>query len=184
MIWFKKKEKDAGLCSCLEINDRILVQYRGIRTYTIVEDMADDQIFVSVPRDNDSSSRLRSGETVMIALPDAKGLRSFKTSVVGYTVERVPLLILGNFKLIGVCEQRHTTRLAKRIVIDYRKVNNDSTCGHWLHGMTRNIAAGGLNFGGEHIDLMKVGDELEIDMSLPGQDPIHAICRVAPGCHA
>ncbi|MCL6518692.1 MAG: flagellar brake protein [Armatimonadetes bacterium] len=177
MFWRKKTEDRVNIFSLVRVNDRIQLKVYGRAYLSRVEDIRGQELFVGAPVEQNRVRMLPTGREVTVSLFAVHGLQQFSAVVVRMETNRIPLVVLSNFKAIGTVQRREYVRVLQKLPIRYRPLSGPKGGGPWFNGITNDLSGGGVQLTVRHCGL-EVGDLLEIELFLPGEEPISAVGQV------
>jgi c-di-GMP-binding flagellar brake protein YcgR len=167
----------------VEINEHVVLEFGGETFSTIVEDIRDGRVYVSVPEDRNGHFPIRPGDRMAVSVRGSEDRTVFSAEAIDIVEENILLMVLGDFRYVGADERRAAPRLNMRMAFWYRHIGADEGMGFWHSAETEDISSSGCAFTAKHSYIVRVGDELELEMKTPGGDIFHATCRVVAVRH-
>jgi c-di-GMP-binding flagellar brake protein YcgR len=108
-------------------------------------------------------------------------LRRFRSKVAETLSNPIPILVLTGLEDLGTLQRRQHARLSERLTVRYRIHKDGVNSEPWLTARTSDMSAGGLQMEIVGDDRIRVGDILEIELSVPGEKtavPLGRVVRV------
>lgn len=180
MFWGRSKAVVAEAPAPGRINDRALLDYEGQRYSTLVEDVANNRVYVAAPFSGDKCVIKDIGAPVVLNIITKNGLHRYSAKVIEVKAESVPLAVLGEFRDMGILQRRQYPRLSETLTVKYRpEMAGKLFAEDWSTSVTIDISAGGLQMKVDPSRIIRVGDILQLEIVIPGiSAPVPASCRV------
>jgi c-di-GMP-binding flagellar brake protein YcgR len=178
-MWGKRKTEIEEISNPARVNDRALLDYRGRRYLTRVEDVRNGEVHVGAPMDRGKVIKASADELVMMNVLLDSGLQRYSAKVLRMDLTTIPLVVLGGFRDLGLLQRRRYDRLEERLKVRYRPEPVTKLMeGLWSDAIVLDISAGGLKMSVPVKSDIKVGDKIDVDIQVPGSKIVNASCKV------
>ena len=128
MLWRKKPVAQVDIFRLVRINDRIRIEIDG-RTYrSRIEDISDGELHVAPPVWHGPAGSIWVGQILVLDISEDGGIHRFAGVIKGMRKSRVSLLVLADFRSLGVVQRREHVRITQRIPIQFRLDKRHDAC--------------------------------------------------------
>jgi c-di-GMP-binding flagellar brake protein YcgR len=186
MLWHARRQVD-NIFQLVRINDRVQIKLAQKSYFTRVEDVQQGELYLAAPIERGNVVTLGPGVALTINVFVGLGVRQFEGKVKHTIPGEVSLVVIHHFKAQGAVQNRNYERLGEELHIRYRREDGPDNAAPWRPAVTRDVSGGGMQVIAKDAWLLKCGDLIEIELMLPGEALLHAICQAVrisdvPGC--
>lgn len=178
MLWKKPQNEQKDIFSFVKVNDRVQLAF-GAKSYlSRVEDVHGEELFAAVPMTKEGVVPVRPGTDVGINVFLDLGIWRFGGAVKTVAEDRVPYLVLSDFQDLGKLQRREYVRVSDKLHVRYRRDTGNKDGEPWSQATANNVSGGGVHIACDRSACIQEKDFAEVEMCLPGCEPLYAIGRV------
>ncbi len=178
MLWRRRSREPANILKLARVNDRIRLEIGEDSYLSRVEDIRPEEIHVAAPVEQGLVKTVAPGQEVIVDLFAGAGLRRFAGVAREVVTRGVPVLVVANFRDLGIIQRREYVRIRQKLFVRYRAESGRDSLGPWCDAVTSDVSGGGIQLVTTQTDRIAVGDFIEVELFLPDEKPVRAVARV------
>ena len=150
----------------IKVNGRVEVLWKDEQYKTIISDVTEEYIAISIPTRNGASLPLNTNDEFEVLYYDNKNIYKFDGTVIERRIEKnIPLILISYPKRMQLIQRRNFVRVSASVSVEYIKINQNTNLKNIesmldLHkgkkAIIKNVSGGGME--------MKMTEEI-----LPGE---------------
>lgn len=180
----KNKNNGDDFLKLVRINDRIGMDYSGVRTVVRIEDIRSGELHVGAPVTATGSVTLPQGLEVALSVSSTSGQYCCKASVKGTICDTIPIVVLEGFNSVKCLQRRRYERVRAEMPVRIKLCNGEEDeDSDWLNTRSIDISGSGLQIALVPSYPLEKGNLLEVEIQLPQDRLVKGLARVVRASH-